>query len=139
MYQFHGWISVEETYENRDIENEKIYELVEEIKNHITNLKWTDFDGIIDIRPFNGTFFLWVAGNPNHKPCDEYGPIELFKYVGQTAQGSYGILYVLDDEDLKDNNDDYFKVFVLTRGVVKEYRDHFLSPVMPTIFTFPMD
>ena len=111
--------------------------MIIEIKDHIVKLEWK-YNQVLDIRPQNGVFHIWVSGYRNHKPTGEYCPIA-FEYVGKIAPGSYGILYVLDDEDLKNDNENYFKVFVLARGKLSVHRDPFLSPVMPTIESFPMD
>jgi hypothetical protein len=139
MYEFHGWITVKET--NGQTNNHKnITEIVKEIKAHIEKLNWGVLSGSIDIYPCSDKYCMWVTGSPNHKSYQEsFSPIELFKYVGTISTGSYGILYVLDDEDLVNENDNYFKVFVLKNGKVNEYRDKFLSPVMPNIFSFPID
>ena len=57
--------------------------------------------------------------------------IELFHRVADLAPGSYGLLYVHDDEDPE--HDRHFRVFRLIRGTVTEHADHLLSPVIPTL------
>lgn len=55
----------------------------------------------------------------------------MFYYVGEVAIGSYGLLYLYDDEDpIKDNS---FKVYRLCKGKVVEFDDQLLSPFNPTI------
>lgn len=139
MYEFHGWITVRETYENRDIEDAVLDGMIDEIKSHIIKLEWTKYIGVLDIRPQNGAFHIWVSGFPNHKPTGEYCPIAFFEYVGKIAPGSYGILYTRDSDAMI--NDDYnkFNVYALVRGKLIKHEDPFLSPVMPTIESFPMD
>ncbi|MGR6542089.1 Imm7 family immunity protein [Paenibacillus tundrae] len=53
------------------------------------------------------------------------------KTIGVMAPGSYGMLYVFNDEHPKHFNE--FNVYVLTRGNVEERNDPFLSPLIPTV------
>jgi hypothetical protein len=139
MYEFHGWATIRAIFENVDIDNEEqiMNIVVNKIKQHIGELNWQH--GVLDIRAINAEFHVWTSGNHNHKPTGEYCPIEFFKYIAQIAPGSYGILYVLDDEDLINDNDNYFKVFVLAKGKITEHRDSYLSPFIPTVESFPLD
>ena len=133
MYEFHGWITVRETYENRDTEDDIIEAIVEKINKHISNINWPH--GVLEMRPINIEYYLWMAGASNHQPTGQYDPVEFFKYIANIAPGSYGLLYIID-HNKKDNK---FKVYVLAKGTLKERADEFLSPYIPTVESFPMD
>ena len=64
-----------------------------------------------------------LRGQHNHSGSPYV--IELFKWIGKVAPGSYGILYVYDAEDENYHNE--FRVWRLCRGELKEYDDPFLS------------
>jgi len=128
MYEYHGWITVRETPENTD--EDRIGEILSELREHIGRLNWVS--GVLDLRAANGEYHLWTAGNENRKPLPEYDPVNLFRYVGEKAPGSYGILYVWDDED-PDGYHNCFRVYVLARGKLQERDDPFLSPCVPVI------
>jgi len=82
---------------------------------------------LMDLRPMNGEHYLHLGGCPNHGGTYGQALINLFTEVGRLAPGSYGLLYVHDDEDPV--HADGFRVFRLVRGEVTEHADHFLSPV----------
>ena len=55
----------------------------------------------------------------------------LVNKIGELAEGSYGLIYLYDDEAVGKENQ--FQVFSLSRGSVEEFSDQFLSPIAPTI------
>jgi hypothetical protein len=114
-----------------------LFKIVNQIKDHIKELDWKH--GVLDIRVINGAFHIWSSGHHNHKATGAYCPIEFFQYIAKVAPGSYGILYVFDDEDMIDDNSNKFKVYVLAKGSLLEHKDPFLSPFVPTVESFPMD
>jgi hypothetical protein len=127
MYEYHGWITVRETPENKD--EERIEEIVSELREQIGRQNWEP--GALELRAANGTYQIMAAGNHNRRPVEEYDPVRFFRYVGEKAPGSYGLLYVWDDEDPQFFNQ--FRVYVLARGTVAEREDPFLSPCVPVI------
>ena len=139
MYEYHGWITVRTKYENIETEDEDdlLLKTVADIKKYIINLNWGH--GVLDIRPINAEFHIWTSGYRNHKPLEKYSPIEFFRHIGNIAPGSYGILYVIDDDDMTDENYNKFKVYVLARGKLIEHEDPFLSPFVPVVESLPMD
>ena len=58
--------------------------------------------------------------------------VDLFAGVGQDAPGSYGLLYIRDDEDPNGRVNE-FQVLVMRRGKVTVHPDAFLSPCIPII------
>ena len=57
--------------------------------------------------------------------------LAFFENIGRIAQGSYGLLYMHNDEDSRRHND--FVVYRLARGRVTIFRDELLSPLIPTV------
>jgi immunity protein 7 of polymorphic toxin system len=49
----------------------------------------------LDLRRANGRVHVWLAGSHNHR--DET-VIDLFRSIAKAAPGSYGVMYVLDDD-----------------------------------------
>lgn len=87
--------------------------------------------GLVDLRPPNGTYFVHIAGMPNHRGGHGTASIQLLRDIGRAAPGSYGLLYTLDDEHPVHDNE--FRVYRSARGEVTEHADPFLSPAIPTI------
>lgn len=139
MYEYHGWITVRPFFDNSEHwdEEEILNKIVEQIRQHIIELNWGH--GVLDIRAINAEYHVWASGYHNHKPLEQDTPVELFKYIGALAPGSYGVLYVLDDYDMEDENYNNFKVYVLKKGQLSEHQDPFLSPFIPTVENFPCE
>lgn len=125
MFEYHGWITLRSTAEALDDEPplrlDEIRTLVDELAGY----------ALMDLQPMNGTDYIHLGGSPNHRGQHGAEVIDLFTKVGRLAPGSYGLLYVHDDEDPEHRQD--FRVFRLVRGVVTEHADHLLSPVIPTL------
>ncbi|MGW4467747.1 Imm7 family immunity protein [Micromonospora sp. NPDC004704] len=125
MFEYHGWITLRSTAEAVDddppLRFEEIQDLVNDLAGH----------GLTDLRPINGEYYVHLGGFPNHRGTRGSEVIDLFTKIGQLAPGSYGLLYVHDDEDPEHELN--FRVFRLVRGTVTEHPDHLLSPVIPTL------
>lgn len=128
MYEFHGWATIRETYGSTEENN--IKEIVENIKKFIEKLNWNG--GLIDLRAINGEYQISISGMSNHKGKDAEDVLKLYSFVGNVAQGSYGILYVRDDEDTN-GYENKFQVFVLAKGKISHEEDSFLSPCVPVV------
>jgi Immunity protein 7 len=74
----------------------------------------------LDVRSANGRVHLWLAGSHNHR--DET-VTDLFRSIAAAAPGSYGVMYVLDD----DVNSTWERL-VMRRGTVSQEVDTSLSP-----------
>jgi hypothetical protein len=86
---------------------------------------------LMDLRPMNDTYYLHLGGCPNHRGTHGPALINLFVAIGKLAPGSYGLMYVYDDEDPV--HTEGFRIFRLVRGTVTEHADSLLSPVVPTL------
>ena len=137
MFEYHGWINVRAIYEDMDFTEEDIVftKALNKIKKYISEISLQH--GFIDYRGINTHDHIWTSGYCNQRPIGKENPVNLFKFVGMAAPGSYGLLFARDSEDLFDNNT--FKIYVLTRGIVTEHKDPFLSPIISTTTDQPID
>jgi len=126
MFEFHGWASIQ--YHAHDTDAV------------LQDCCWSRLVGYVDSIPndlvrlqrYNGCDSLHIAGKHNHR--SEY-VIDLFSWVAANAPGSYGLLYIRDDEDHTRgaNYSNCFRVWRLARGQLTECDDSFLSPAIPTV------
>ena len=129
MFQMHGWAVVRsDTYESTgEAEATLLARLQEQIElTQVTNIRVH-----LDVGLNGDLHVLSVDGHRNHR----YIPvIDLFGWLAANGPGSYGLLYVLDDEDFKTGDfQNEFRVWRLARGVLEERSDPFLSPAIPTV------
>ncbi|GMQ63650.1 Imm7 family immunity protein [Vallitalea maricola] len=128
MYEFHGWAVIQETPQVIDEEN--IDDIAKMIEDYIDNLNWES--GILKIFAVNGEYQIIVSGLSNHKTQESEELLGVYKYIAKIAPGSYGLLYVKDDEDTK-GLDNEFIVYTLVRGNLSIQKDTFLSPFIPIV------
>ena len=127
MLELHGWVTIRETYKVSFDEEDHLDIVIEKIKNEIDRLSWFK----PQIKALNGDWFMEFtiyANRPNPQTQEVF---QLYEKIGELAEGSYGLIYLHDDEDKGKWNE--FRVYALSRGLVKEFRDSFLSPFIPTI------
>jgi hypothetical protein len=74
----------------------------------------------LDVRSANGSVHIWLAGSHNHRDETVTG---LFRTTAKAAPGSYGVMYVLDD-DVSHT----WERLVMRRGTVSREVDTSLSP-----------
>ena len=130
MFEFHGWVSVRsDTYE---IDAEPDDKLLAALKAQIATFE--KVSGMVAVHldtHLNGSLHsLTVAGLTNHR----FEPaMDLFEWIAEHGPGSYGLLYVWDQEDGRADYAHGFRVWRLSRGRLKEVSDPFLSPCIPTV------
>lgn len=126
MFQFHGWAVV--SHHTHDTDSALQDECWSAVEEHVRNL---DSELVRTVR-HNGCDSLVITGQHNHR--SEY-VVDLFRWLAEHAPGSYGLLYVRDDEDTYriGNHSNEFRVWKLCRGTLSELADPFLSPCIPTI------
>lgn len=131
MFEFHGWATIRDLASWKDDE-EALFtaDPSEQTLSDLRNLMG-DFESVrnqvIDLRPANGEWHLWIAGFHNHRANRVTA---FFEAVAALAPGSYGLLYVQDDEAGDDGN--VWIPWVMKRGRVTREKDAFLSPRTPT-------
>jgi hypothetical protein len=92
---------------------------------------------VLDVRVVNGEAHLWASGAKNHAVSIKPELLDLYHYIARAAPGSYGLLYIRDDEDPVHHND--FQVYALAHGALTERTDPFLSPFVPVVEDPPSD
>lgn len=126
MFEFHGWVSV--SYHTHDTDTFKQDACWDALTAYVSDMP-NDF---VRLQRYNGCDSLTVAGQHNHR--SEY-VIDLFRWIAASAAGSYGLLYIRDDEDHGRGADyqNVFRVWRLCRGELIEMDDPFLSPAIPVV------
>lgn len=128
MIELHGWVTIRETYTATFEEEEKIDLLVARIKKEIGKLSWFK----PEIKAQNGEWYVEFTLFSNRINTQISEVFELFKQIGKLAEGSYGLIYLYNDED-SHGKENQFQVFSLAKGLIKENIDSFLSPIIPMI------
>lgn len=79
---------------------------------------------------------LQFSTSRNHRSSQAW---ELLQWLAKTSQGTYGLLYIHDDEDIgglthygrgNTSYENVFRVWSLKHGKVSEHADPFLSPIV---------
>lgn len=128
MIELHGWVTIRETYKATFDEEEKVDLLVKRIQEIIEKSSWFK----PEVKAQNGDWFIEFSIYTNRINSQTQEVFELYKNIGEIAEGSYGLIYMYNDEDTN-GKENQFQVFSLARGIVKENIDPFLSPIIPTI------
>lgn len=126
MVEVHGWITLRETY--KAVDDENMEKVIVSVEKEIRKLARP----LIQIKVNNGAHFVEFSLYTNHMSGDVKDLLDIFKNVGRLAEGSYGLLYIHNDED-EDGQREGFMVHRLARGRVNVFRDEFLSPLIPTV------
>lgn len=129
MYEYHGWITLlSSPGEDEENDSREIFKAIEEVlsplKKEMNSLAYTHV--------LNGGKFVVLAGHFNRASQIKPLLFKVFKDIASVAPGSYGLLYVRDDEDME-NLDNEFQVLRMARGAISEVKDQYLSPCIPTI------
>ncbi|WP_237227867.1 Imm7 family immunity protein [Rubinisphaera sp. JC750] len=126
MFEFHGWARIH--YHTHDTNSIKQNHCWDQLAEYVSSIPHE----LIHLHRCNGCDSLVVAGMHNHRA--NY-IIDLFQWVARNATGSYGILYIRDDEDVRNdaNFTNCFRVWRLCRGKLTEHNDPFLSPAIPIV------
>jgi hypothetical protein len=129
MIEIHGWIRLRYSdYDSQEpLQRDFLYAVQQHLRGKYT---WLLTEGHGTLRSCNGLDSFTLAVQHNHKG-EPFYPLELFTWVAHHSTGSYGLLYVHDDEDEHDHN--VFQVYVLKRGQVLKQADSFLSPYLEEV------
>lgn len=127
---FHGWIQIEaDDSDDADasILDQRQQACAEKLKDKLKET--TDDFCHFDVKTAgNGLTYLTVHGNRNHR----FQPvIDLFEWIAESLEHSFGLLYVWDDEEKGRDNE--FVVYRVARGSFTQHDDSLLSPCIPTI------
>ena len=130
MIEINGWAVIRESYKEEDDDNELLNSIIKKIESKINELDYSN--EFYSLKSLNGTYHLSIMVNHNHRTATEH-VIDFFKWLALVSKGSYGIMYVQDDEDIERGNEDKFKVWSMKKGKVAELDDIYLSPLNPEI------
>lgn len=128
MIEYHGWAVIRESYDEQGESPEKLKEIIRSIEDRIREHDATN--EFYDLRYLNGSFHLSIQAAHNHRSDTA---IRFFEWIAEIAGGSYGLLYIHDDEDIARGNENRFMVWRMKKGQVDEVNDFLLSPYFPTV------
>jgi hypothetical protein len=127
MVEYHGWLTLRAA--TQDVDDDRLGVLAASVRKQID--QGNADNRVIGIRVVNANYMLWYAGCTNHWSTELDDIFDLLKSIATEAPGSYGLLYLWDDEDFQHENE--FRVWKLAKGVLTEEQDPFLSPCVPMI------
>lgn len=125
MVELHGWITIRDTY--KVTEEDNTHEIVDGINHVIDELGYPD----LKAKWMNGACCFQCSFYTNHWDGRIQNIIDIYYLVAEKAIGSYGLLYIHDDESKSDDN--RFVIYKLARGKIEKYADSLLSPYIPTV------
>jgi hypothetical protein len=121
MFEWHGWATVRASAGTEDDRAaEEAQRAAERSVAALINEAAGAYNEAVDVRNANGSIHVWLAGSHNHR---DDRVIELFRTLAQTAPGSYGVMYVLDDVSSCN-----WQRWVMRRGHIAQEADTSLSP-----------
>ena len=127
MIELHGWLTISETYEDEDYFSKATLEAIMlKVKNIIQE---SECD--IHSQYLNGTMFLDTLICSNHRTPQIDMVINTYKLISETATGSFGMIYIRDDEDSVHNNE--FQIYIFKRGECHYKVDNDLSPCIQEV------
>ena len=129
MFEIYGWARIADSLTT----NQTPIELLDELQKQIDDMRregWVV--GRLDRNLNDSIHALTIVGSRNHRYA---AVVDLFRWIAENAPGSYGLLYVWDDEDNRNDYNNCFRVWRLARGRLEEMDDPFLSPRIPVIET----
>lgn len=123
MVTIFAWMEIRATYLDEDlhpeIDEKNIYDTVDGLIKH---LKYNE----LELTEKNYTRYIQFSVMENHKTEKSQEMVDLFTEISKIATGSYGLLYIMDDED--ELYDDEFRVLVSRKGKCEWKKDELLSP-----------
>jgi hypothetical protein len=128
MFEYHAWITIHSS--PGEEEDNVAKGAFDDAVREVGPLQGGTTE--VSLRWVNGTAQLHMSGFLNHRSGEGQEVIDTFERVAKTAPGSYGILYIRDDED-PSGRENEFQVIVMRRGTTFATTDSFLSPCVPVI------
>ena len=123
--QFHGFVEIR-TLPKVMHDCQKAMEIAQAMQEDVNAFENAKFVEL------NGDWFFVAHGNYNH--ASAFKPMrDILEKLIVKAPGSYGLFYILDDEDEVVRFRDVYRVLIIRRGVIIEGVDTFLSPLTPVV------
>lgn len=127
MIELHGWLSIRETSGNEDLLPEVELEIIQQ---KVKDIIFKNVCGI-ELKYMNGFLFINTLFCSNHRTKEVDDIIQTYKSITEIATGSYGIIYLRDDEDKVHYNEMQSYVFKKGNCTYKVNTD--FSPCIPVI------
>ena len=127
MIELHGWLSISETYEDEDLFSPAEFERISQKVKDIVLKSNCD----VELQYMNGFPFITTLLCSNHRTEQIDKVIAVYKDIAETATGSYGVIYIRDDEDIIHYNE--FQIYIFKRGKCIHKVDTDFSPCIPSI------
>lgn len=128
MIEFNGWVCLALSTDGEG--EDRATEAVQAVLPLVDAVRGPATFPLIQAR--NGSYYLHVAGNANHRGGGWAETEQLLHEVARRFPGAYGLVHLRDDEDSQ-GNDNAFVVYAVRRGTVECLPDPFLSPCNPVI------
>jgi hypothetical protein len=117
-------------------------QLFSRLKAFLADFEIPDLDWHFREHMNNDSGILLFSSSRNHRGMQP-SALQLLYWLAEAGPGSYGLVYLRDDEDVGDggrargrdgtDHSNEFRVWRLLAGKVKEFDDPFLSPIVPKI------
>lgn len=125
MVELHGWLSIWETYGDEDLlSRDELDGITRKVKDVVS-------ESGLELRYINGVPFVNTLLCSNHRTVQVDNIIGAYTKIAQTATGSYGVIYLRDDEDAEHYNE--FQVYAFKNGMCTQRADVDFSLCAPTI------
>ena len=125
MIELHGWMKLSEVYEDEDACSPDTLSGIREQVQQILNTHG------LQIIYRNGEAFLETLFCSNHRTEEINTILDAYTETAKAATGSYGMLWIRDDEDPERFN--AFQVYIFKHGKQYLQEDTMLSPCIPEI------
>jgi hypothetical protein len=132
MFEYSGWIVLRLSpgeLEDEDILFDAAYS---KIQRAVNNFVHESGGCSVDLRPINVSYFFSIVGSTNHAEPVERNLLGLLHIIADSTPGSYGLIYIQDDENTEGFGNE-FQVLRVVRGKVERLKDNYLSPCIPVI------
>ncbi len=133
MIEFHGWVVVRETYNEEGDSKTLLKKILSQLNDKLALLRSEVEDIEISLLSKNGVYQISLFGAANHKGYTWEQVLILIKWIAENAIGSYGLIYMLNDEDITNENENKFIVLCLKKGKISILEDQYFSPLVPEI------
>lgn len=115
MVELHGWLTICESYGDEDVLTDDEHK---SIQNNINQIISKQNCGVT-LSYKNGVAYLSVLHCSNHSTEEVDEIIGVFRDAAKAANGSYGIIYLRDDEETKNISANFRYLFSSTVNAQK--------------------
>jgi hypothetical protein len=123
MIEYYGWLKINLSLDGENEDNIGLF--ARKINLKLQEISTSSRS--VEFKPLNGSYILHFAGSANHFGIDFEEIYSLCEYITKNAVGSYGIIYLQNDELPEPMNNQFF-VYKIARGKISIVDDIYLSP-----------